>query len=374
MDDDPLGVRTEFPITKYRAYLNTSAVAPIPKAVRQAGIEYLDAKMMQASGARNSERKDQARNRFATLFGAKPEEVSLLYSTSDGENIVASALDWKPGDNIVIDDLHFMTSFVLYRQLEKDEGVELRIVREKEGRTRVEDFDARIDARTKLVSVAWVSNRNGYRQDLRGLSELAHSKGALVYTDAIQALGYFPTSLTEEGVDFVCTGAYKWLLSSFGVAPFFVREEHLKRIRPDRYGHGQVAEELPDLHYRLEETAKKYEYAALAYSAVYQLDAGLRFLQDVGLSRIENHTVSLARQLRDGIAKLGFEPFTPKRNDSPIVSFVHGHDPEELARRLEEEDVIVTLREGGKVLRAGIALFNNQSDIQRLLGVIETIA
>jgi cysteine desulfurase/selenocysteine lyase len=374
MDEDPLGVRAEFPIAQNLAYLNTSAVAPIPRAVREAGIEYLDGKMLQASAARNSERREQARSRFARLFGTKPEELALLYATSDGENIVTSALDLKPGDNVVIDDLHFVTSFVLYRQLEKDNGVELRIVRQREGRARLEDFDAAIDGRTSLVSVAWVSNRNGYRHDLRKLSELAHSKGALLYTDAIQALGYFPTSLTEQGVDFVCTGAYKWLLSSFGVAPFYVREEHLDRIRPDRYGHAQVTEELPDLHYRLEKTAKKYEYAALAYSAVYQLNAGLAFLENVGLSRIETHTVALARRLRDGITKLGFDPFTPSGNDSPIVSFVHGHDPKDLARRLEKEGVVVTLREGGDVLRAGIALFNNESDIQRLLSVIETIA
>jgi hypothetical protein len=58
MDEEPLGVRAEFPITKDLAYLNRSAVAPIPRAVREAGIEYLDGKRKRASAARNSERKE----------------------------------------------------------------------------------------------------------------------------------------------------------------------------------------------------------------------------------------------------------------------------------------------------------------------------
>jgi selenocysteine lyase/cysteine desulfurase len=374
IDDDPLGVRTEFPVTREQAYLNTAYVGPIPRSVRDAAVEEADAKMLMPTPGNRSDRAERARDKFARLFGAKKEEVALLYSTSDGENLVAAALDWKAGDNVVLDELHFQTSFVLYRELERTKGIELRIAPQNGGRTRLEDYDSRIDGRTRLVSLAWVSNRNGFRQDLTELSRLAHSRGALLYVDAIQALGTFETNLASSGADFLCTGAFKWLFGGFGVAPLFVREEHLDRIRPDRYGHAQIVEELPDFRFRLHSSAKKYEYAALAYGAVFQLDAALDFLAKVGLARIEKHGVTLAQELRERIAALGYDTLTPPDNPSPIVAFVHGRDRKELESRLEREKVMVTFREGGSQIRASTALFNNRSDMERLLGVLRAMA
>lgn len=372
-DEDPLGVRGEFPVTQSgTTYLDTAAFSPIPKSVEQAGHLYLEDKMLGRS--RNREQKEEARRRFCELFGAKEHEVAFLYSTTDGENIVAGSLDFRPGDNVVVDELHFTSTFVLYRQLEKLHRIELRIVPHVNGRARITDFDARIDARTKLVSVAWVSNRNGFRQDLRALADLTHDKGALLYADAIQALGYFPVSLGESGVDFAASGCYKWLLGTPGVSLFYVREELLDRIRPDRFGHGQVMRELPDLTFEMRTTARKYEYANPAAGPIHHLNAGLAYLNRVGLSRIEEHTASLGAELRDAIVKLGFTPFTPANHRTPIVSFEHGRDPEEISKRLRKENVVVTLREGGRVLRSGIALFNNRMDIARLVRVIETFA
>ncbi len=373
-NDDPLGVRAEFPITETQAYLNTASSGPFPRAVRDAALRFVEEKTLRPTPGSRQETRARARAKFAKLFGAKEEEVALLYSTSDGENIVARGLDLLEGDNVVIDELHFITSFVLFRQLEKERGIELRIVPQKNGRARIEDFEARLDRRTRLVSVAWVSNRNGYRHDIRALADLAHSHGALLYPDAIQAFGTFPMRLREEGVDFATGNSYKWIYAGYGVAPFFIREEHLDRIRPDRYGHVQVAESLPDYQYRLQKTARKFEYANPAYGPLYQLDAALSFLEEVGLDRIEAHGVALAAELRDGVNKLGFEAWTPPDNASPIVTFPHRQKPEDMARLLEKEAVVVTLREKGTHIRAAMGMFNNQSDMKRLLHVLEKIA
>ena len=376
VDDDALGVRKDFPVTQKQTYLNSAYVGPMPNVVHEAAIKYADEQMLTpAVGLDTSmERKEQARVRFADLFGAKLEEVALLFSTSDGENIVTRALDLKAGDNVVIDELHFITTFVLYRQLEKLKGIELRIVRHKNGRAPIEDFEARTDRRTRLISVAWVSNRNGYRHNLRALADLAHGHGAFLFADGIQALGTFPTNLHEEGVDFVCGNSYKWLFSSWGAAPFYVREEHLERIQPDRFGHNQVAESLPDLHFRLHSTAKKYEYAGLNYGAVAQLEAALGFIKQVGLARVEQHGVALAQELRDGVARLGYEMFTPPNNPSAIMSFIHGRDPEKVKQLLKQENISVTLRENDEQIRASVAMFNSQSDIDHLLKVLAKLA
>lgn len=373
-DDDPLGVRADFPVTRDRAYLNTSSVGPIPRAVRDALVAYADEKMLQRDPGSRQEALARTRKSFAELFGADEEEIAFLYSTSDAENIIVEALEWKAGDNVVLDELHFTTSFVLYRELEKKKGVELRIVKQRDGRGRIEDFEARTDERTRLISVAWVSNRNGFRYDLPALTELAHAHGAYSYADAIQAFGHFPTSLHEERVDFACGNGYKWLHADFGCAPFYVRKEHLEWLHPDRYGHRHVQEELPDHYFRLKTTAAKYEYANPTYGAIVALEAALGYLKQVGLARIEKHTVALAAELRAGADELGFDVFTPEHNPSPIVSFFHGIDPNVLAEALKRDSVDVTLRERGELLRAGVAMFNNRNDVDRLLRVLSKMA
>src|SRR5690606_20086256 len=100
---------------------------------------------------------------------------------------VARGLDLEAGQNVVIDELHYNTTFVLYRELERTRGIELRIVKARDGSVDAEDFARHVDRRTRLVSVAWVSHQNGFRHDMAPLAELAHAHGAFFYTDAVQA-------------------------------------------------------------------------------------------------------------------------------------------------------------------------------------------
>jgi len=366
---DPLGVRGEFPATEGQAYLNTASSGPLSRTAYRALMQYEEVGRLRRRGGAYGAAESSARGKFARLFGADEDEIGFLYSTSDGENVVTSGMEWRAGDNVVIDELHFTTTFVLYRELERRHGIELRIVPASDGRPTVDDYAARTDDRTRLISVAWVSNRNGYRHDLTGLADLAHAHGAYLYADGIQAFGAFATNLHDEGVDFACGNGYKWMFAEFGCAPFYVRREHLAWLRPDRYGHSQVAETLPDHRFRLLETAEKYEYANVAYGPVTALDAALDVLAAVGLERIEAHTVALAGELRAGIADLGLELFTPPDNPSSIVSVYHGIEPDRLASALREADVQVTFQEEGRLLRAGVAMFNNRDDVDRLLAV-----
>ena len=371
--DDPLGVRDAFPVTRDLAYLNTASVGPLPIPVRDALHAYADQKMIRRNTSAGREALTSARSRFASLFGADEEELAFLYATSGAENIVVGAMEWHPGDNVVVDELHFVTTFVLYRELERRAGVELRIVPATDGAVSVDDFAARTDSRTRLISVAWVSNRNGFRYDLPALADLAHAHGGYLYADAIQAWGTFPTDLHAENVDFACGNGYKWLHADFGCAPFYVRREHLDWMTADRYGHRQVAESLPGHRFRLKTSAEKLEYANPAYGPVTALDASLAFIESVGLERIAGHTQALSAELGQEVEALGMERFTPPRNPSSIVSFHHGLEHERLAGALADDGVAVTFQEEGRLLRAAVGMFNNRGDVDRLVGVLKQL-
>jgi selenocysteine lyase/cysteine desulfurase len=368
--DDPLGIRDQFPVTNELAYLNTASLGPSSRAVHDAMTAYAEEKMMYRDPGSRPETRERTRAGFAELFGADTEEIAFLFSTSDAENIITDAIDFREGDNVVVDELHFTTTFVLYREIEKRFGVELRIVPATEGRATVDDFAARADDRTRLISVAWVSNRNGWRHSLPSLAEVAHAHGGFLYADAIQAFGNSATNLHDEGVDFACGNGYKWLHADFGCAPFYVRREHLDWLEPDRFGHRQVAESLPDLHFRLRDDAGKYEYANPSFGAIAAMDAALTLMDGVGLSRIEEHTESLAGELWTELSDLGMNMFTPPNNPSPIVSFHHGLDPQTVSQALREAGVSVTFQEQGRLIRTAVAMFNTREDVDRLLTVL----
>src|SRR5207344_439236 len=146
----------------------------------------------------------------------------------------------------------------------------------------------------------------------------------------------------------------------FGVAPFFIRRELLEKVRVDRFGALHVEKELPDHHYEIYRTARKFEYATLPFAEIYQLGAALAYLERVGVGRIERHTVALARELREGLAGLGFRLFTPPDNHSSIVSVRLDKNQTRVREVLDGDNVQVSFRENGSLIRVSPALFNTR--------------
>jgi len=166
--DDPLGVRHDFPVVGEGLYLNSAYIAPVPLPVAAAARAFAERKATKPIRLDEMlKTTDEVRHQVARLLGAAAEEVGFLYATSEGENIVAAALDLKAGDNVVIDELHYETSFVLYRHLQQTRGIALRIVKHRDGSVARDDFAGAVDDRTRLVSVAWVSHQNGFRHEMR---------------------------------------------------------------------------------------------------------------------------------------------------------------------------------------------------------------
>jgi selenocysteine lyase/cysteine desulfurase len=370
----PLDVRADFPIVANgRTFLNSAYITPIPRQVAAAAAAFAEAKATRPMEVGELMRGcEHVRAQFARLINASPDEVGLLFSTAEGENVVANGLDLKPGDNVVIDDLHYDTEFVLYRRLEKTRGIELRIARNRDGAVEAEDFEPLIDDRTRLVSVAWVSHRNGFRHEMRSLCDLAHARGALVYADAIQAVGTIAVDVKAADVDFLCAGGYKWLLAGWGVAPFYVRGALSQRLALDRYGEFHADRELPDGDYQIDATARRFDYSSRAFGEVHALGAGLTYLEGVGVATIEAHTVGLALELRKGLAIQGHKLVTPMGNRAPIVAFEPTQAMDGVRAAFAAAKIDVTVR-GGRV-RIAPALFNTAEDIARCLAVTKGLA
>ena len=369
--ENPLGVRKDFPAVDHGTYLDCAYIGPCPRQVVEAGTTFLESKAVRPiSLPRMVDKMEQVRNQFSRLAGASAEEIGFLSTCSEGENIVARSLGLRRGDNVVIDELHYLTTFVLYSRLSESLGVELRVAKQSRGAVDVGEFERLTDSKTRLISVSWVSHQNGFRHDLRPLADLAHANDAYLYVDGTQAAGMFPLELHEQGLDFFCSGTYKWLLAGYGVAPFYVRKSLLGRISEIYLGELHVEERRPGNRYRIYPTARKYEYATRAFAAIYQLGAALDYLEKVGFDRIEAHTCALAQSLRRELARQGYRVLTPPDNQSAIVAFEHGKDPAALEQRIADGGITVSYRENKTRIRLGIGLYNNDREIRRFLGLL----
>jgi selenocysteine lyase/cysteine desulfurase len=367
-------LRQDFPVLEQLAYLNSPYIAPSPQPVVDAAIAFLQSKASDPISLGSMLDEERAmRERFAELVNAEAAEIGVLSTTSEGENVVTAALDLQPGDNVVIDELHYDTTELLYDKFVETKGIEVRVVKAVDGAAPIEAFAQLVDDRTRVVSVSWVSHQNGFRHDLAALADIAHAKGAYLYVDAIQGVGALELDVRQTSVDFFTAGGYKWLLGGFGVALFYVRKELLDEIDMDRVGWRQLASETTPGAYGFHEDARKYGYATPSFGAVYQMRAALDYVLGVGVANIEAHVIPLANTLNNALRDLGFDVLTPVGNASQIVAFKHGVDPDVANAAFEKARVRASFREDGTQIRAGVGFFNNQSDVDRLLEVCASL-
>ena len=360
---DPVAIREDFAIVQTdQVFLNTAYSAPIPRPVLAAGIAALHRSEIDPLADPES---DAVRAGFARLINASVSEIGLLHSTGEAENVIARGLNLKAGDNVVITSLHYDNEFILYRALEKELGIEFRIAPHREGAVEVKDVEPWVDRKTRLISVALVSHQNGYVHELRSLAELAHSHGAFLYADAIQAVGSIAVDVRATQVDFLCAGAYKWLLSRNGVAPFYVKESLFDTLRLDRYGEGQISSRLPNRQYDLYTDARRFESATASRGATAELAASLKYIDRIGIENINAHGVHLGLKLQQEISRMGYRLFTPMGNRCPIVAFYITRDIGQARALFSENKINVTVRNG--TVRVSPALFNTEADIERFL-------
>jgi selenocysteine lyase/cysteine desulfurase len=372
--DDPLGVRADFPALRDLTFLNTAYTGLIPQAVVDAAREWTATRASRTYTVGEMLAKaDEARKLYAGMIGASEDEVAFVSSTTEGENIVVNSLEFRAGDNVVYDDLVYPSTPVIYQRLAETRGVQIRVVKNRNGAVPLEDFARVVDKRTRLVSVAWVNNNSGYRHDMQALAALAHAHGAYLYADAVQFMGTGPVNVRSEGVDFCTAGTYKWLMAGFGAAAFYVRRELLDRIHPANVGWRSPSAGSANL--QAKQSARKFEYATLAFGDLYELAASLTYLQRIGLDRIEARSQALAARFWNGLAERKIPLATPVNNRSPIVSFYIRKPSAEAEQILVAERIKVSLQAVAPLTRVRVSLsfFNTEAEVDRMLRVAETL-
>ena len=379
----PADVCDEFPLARERAYLNNAGIHPMSLASLGAAQEYLRARTYGAGPMTSPDPEVPAREAkegFAALIGAKPSEVAFVPSTTVGEHLVVAGLG-IPGEkgNVVTDGLHFEGSLYLYRSLAA-QGLDVRMALPRGGRIALEDLEARIDGKTRLVALSFVSYLNGFTHDLRAVCDLAHARGAYVYADVIQGVGSVPFDVRASGIDFCASSSYKWLMGDLGLGFLYVREDLLDRvIQRTQYGfrqlksfayhfppYGPPAPE-PVTWEREETVAGHFEVGTWDSSTIVAVKESLAFIRRLGVAEIQAHNQVLTRRLQKELPPLGFAPLTPADSPSSIVSFAV-KDEAATGARLAAAKVDVRLHAG--TMRVSPSIYNTPADVDRLLNAL----
>ena len=369
-------IRPLFPAANFYTYLNSAAVSPMPLTAIDAITHQLND--VAAHGAAHYQEwidtKNRARALIAEMLCVRPDQVAFTRNTSDGVATIAAGLNWKAGDNIVSFEREFPANYYPWRRIRDEFHVELRLAPEQDGRVDLAEMIGMIDSNTKVVTISAVQYDSGFRADLERIGRAARNVDALFCVDVIQAFGAEPLDLPAQLVDAASGASHKWLCAPEGCGILYLSDRARERINPTLVG--WISVETPwdfeDREQPLKPTALAWESGTGCSSLFYGLEQSLKLLHDTGVDKIQRHLAYLTDGLCRGLAGRDYQIVSSRRpgEASAIVCIRHlgGMSSNEIAARLASQHVVVSPR--GDRVRIAPHFYNNESDIERLLGAL----
>ncbi len=341
-----------------------------------------------ASSHRADLMANAAREGVADLVGASdprgvvlgPNMTTLTYRFAQ-----ALADSWNSGDNIVVSRLDHDANIRPWLQWADRARVDVRWaeIDPLTGELPVEQYSDLLDSRTKLVAVTAASNVLGTRPDVRVITDAAHSVGALAYVDGVHATAHGLVDINDLGSDFYATSSYKWDGPHVGCV--IANPDLLDGLRPEKLA--ASSDQIPD---RFEWGTPSYaNFAGVAAAVDHLAD----LVPDAPGSRRERLVTSLTASHEHEQRLLGriLDAFDaddritvygrPKSRTATVYFTVAGQSPDETAALLDRNGINVWsghnyayevtgalgIRDKGSAVRASLAHYSNDADVDRLL-------
>ena len=392
-------IREDFPILKKGViYLDNAASSLTPEPVVLKEMEFYREyranveRGLHRFSQQASEEYEKAHDTVAEFIEAPAgENVAMTRNTTEGINLVASALNWRKGDKIVTTVIEHHSNFITWLRAARRHSCVVEVVRPNpEGIFDMADFERVIDDNTRLVAITRVSNVLGVIVPVKQIVSIAHEHGTLVLEDGAQSVPHLPTNVKDSGVDFLAFSGHK-MLGPTGSGGLYISEAVLYETEPLCIGGGTISDVSID-NYELAVPPLRFEAGTPAIAQVIGLGEACRYLEKVKMHEIERWDTRLAERLVDGLQEIDgvtvYGPLDPKSRVG-IVSFnVRDMNPHDIALSLDEEHGIAVrsghhcalplmkelfgLPEG--TARASTYLYNTTEEIELLLNAVEELA
>jgi kynureninase len=366
--------RDEFPIVEQRTYLISASLGPLSRRSRRLAEEHLD--LWQRLGPEElwfdhgMPKLDRCRELFAQLIGAAPEEVAIVPSVSSALSSIASCLDFRDRHKVVLSSMDFPTNHYVWRAQERA-GAKVEVVATPDGiAIDPAEVASRVDESTAIVNVNRVLFESSWIVDVEPIVKAARSEGALVVVDDFHGSGIVPIDVHELGIDFLVSGALKWLCGGQGLAFMYCRRDLVDRLEPKVVGWFGTKEPFgfDRERLRLREDARRFETGTYPLPQAFTAVGGLELTLEVGVENIRARNQELTRRVITEADEAGLELLSP-RDDKHRGGLVRVRIPggrveaERVLHELFARDVVLDSRLD--TLRISPHFFNNDDEIDR---------
>lgn len=323
------------------------------------------------------------------IHASSSNEIIFTRGTTESINLVAASFcrsQCKPGDEIILTTMEHHANIVPW-QIQRDiTGIEIKVVPITEkGEIRMEDLEELISSRTKLISVAHISNVLGTVNPVADIIRLGHNYNIPVLVDAAQSVQHIPIDVQALDCDFLVFSSHK-MYGPTGVGILYGKEAWLDKLPPYQGG-GEMIAHVSFAKTSFNALPFKFEAGTPDYVGSTALGEAIRYIEKIGLENIRSHEEGLLRYATEKLLQVkGMHIIGTSAQKSSVVSFlvenIHPYDMGLLLDRLG-----IAVRTGHHcaqplmdalgiegTLRASFAFYNTEEEIDALVTGIEKVA
>lgn len=394
-------IRNDFPIlsrTVYNrplVYLDNAATTQKPLCVLDAmREEYLNANANVHRGVhylsqQATDLHEAARERVRQFVNAKKvEEIVFTRGTTESLNLVASSFSdamMKEGDEVIVSVMEHHSNIVPWQLQAAKKGIALKVIpMTDEGCLDLDVFERLFSEKTRIVSVAQVSNVLGTVNPVDQIIRIAHGHGVPVMVDAAQSAPHMAIDVQKLDCDFLAFSGHK-MYGPTGVGVLYGKEEWLDRLPPYQGG-GEMIQSVSFERTVFEHLPFKFEAGTPDYVATHGLAKAIDYMSKIGMDNIAHHEQQLTEYAMERLSQIeGMRIFGPRKLHDAVVSFLVGHiHPLDLGTLLDRLGIAVRtghhcaqplmdrLEVQGTV-RASFALYNTKEEVDVLAEGIERV-
>jgi cysteine desulfurase/selenocysteine lyase len=339
--------------------------------------------------ARATDAYETARRQVQRFLGAaSADEIVFVRGATEAINLVAQSWGRKhvsAGDEILVSHLEHHANIVPWQMLAHERGAELKVAPvDSSGQLRLDEFQRLLTERTKIVSIAHVSNALGTVTPVKEVIDLAHRAGATVLIDGAQSASHMPIDLKALGADFFVLSGHK-VFGPTGIGVLYGRQSVLEDMPPWQGG-GNMIEDVTFERSLYQHPPTRFEAGTGNIADAVGLGAALEYLTTIGMPNIERYEAQLLAYATEGLLAVpGLKIIGTAPHKASVLSFViEGLEPTAIGSALNQEGIAVRaghhcaqpiLRRFGheSTVRASLALYNTCEEVDTLISALHQL-
>lgn len=334
-----------------------------------------------------SELYEECRDKVRDYINAKhSSEVVFTSGTTDSmNNIVFGYFKYKlnRGDEVVISEAEHAANVLPWFVLEKELGIIVKYVSlNNKNEITLENLDKVFTDKTKVVSLAHITNVIGDVRDIKEISKLCHNKGIMLVVDAAQSIAHTKIDVQDMDIDFMAFSSHK-MYGPTGVGVLYGKFELLQEMIPRNYGGDMNAIFTRDGYIELKDLPSRLEAGTPNIEGVMGLSSAIDYINSIGIDKINKYEHELRDYLISKLEELDFITVYNKDNYSTTVVFnIKGVFSQDTAIYLDKYNICV--RAGShcaKILkdvfnvantvRISLSFYNTKNEIDLLINVLK---